>query len=80
MNISLKKTALVATLAAVVLGACYGAYKQGTDEGITKGIEAYHEQCYAVGGYIIDNLGKVVACRGQGTVPKEELKKYKETI
>ena len=44
------------------------------------GMKAYHDQCYNIGGYIIDNVGNVVACMGQGTIPKEELKNFKSTI
>jgi hypothetical protein len=44
------------------------------------GIKAYHAQCYEIGGYIIGDTGEVVACMGQGTVPKEELKHFKSTI
>jgi hypothetical protein len=66
--------------ALVVLAVCYGAYKHGTDTGMLDGIKAYHKQCYEVGGYIIDDVGNVVACMGQGTIPKEELKHFKSTI
>ena len=66
--------------ALVVLAACYGAYKHGTDVGMMDGIKAYHAQCYEIGGYIIGDTGEVVACMGQGTVPKEELKHFKSTI
>ncbi len=66
--------------ALVVLAACYGAYKHGTDVGMMEGIEAYHNQCYEVGGYIIGPTGEVVMCQGQGQVPKEELKHFKSTI
>lgn len=80
MNISLKKVGVVTALAVVVLLACWGANKKGKDDGMLEGIKAYHKQCYEVGGYIIDDVGNVVACMGQGTVPKEELKNFKSTI
>lgn len=79
MNMSLKKVAVVSALAVVVLLACWGANKKGMDDGMLEGIKAYHKQCYEVGGYIIDDVGNVVACMGQGTVPKEELKYFKST-
>jgi len=66
--------------ALVVLAACYGAYKHGTDVGMMEGIEAYHNQCFEVGGYIVGPTGDVVMCQGQGQVPKEELKNFKSTI
>jgi hypothetical protein len=48
--------------------------------GMLEGIKAYHQACYEVGGYIIGDTGEVVACKGQGVVPKEELKHFKSTI
>ncbi len=55
-------------------------YHLGTKDGVTKGIKAYHKQCYTIGGYIIDDMGHVVACMGQGQIPKEELPNFKSTI
>jgi len=64
----------------VVLACSALGYYLGNKDGITEGIKAYHDQCYNIGGYIIDNVGNVVACMGQGTIPKEELKNFKSTI
>ena len=66
--------------ALIILTACYGAYKHGTDVGMMEGIKAYHEQCFEVGGYIVSPEGNVVMCQPQGTIPKEELKNFKSTI
>jgi len=56
----------------VVLGACYGAYKQGKQ----RGMEDFHEACFLVGGYAINKHGQVIACKGQGVIPKEELHNF----
>ena len=72
----LKKVIVAVVICLVVVGACIGAHRQG----ITKGIEAYHRQCFEVGGFIMDEAGHVVACAPQGTIPKEELKNFKDNI
>lgn len=56
------------------------AYYWGYKNGVLDGIKAYHNQCFEVGGYIIDEQGQVVTCKGQGHIPKEELKNFKSTI
>ena len=56
------------------------AYYWGHKNGVLDGIKAYHNQCFEAGGYIIDDTGKVVVCRAQGIVPKEELPNFKSTI
>jgi hypothetical protein len=48
--------------------------------GVLEGIKAYHQQCFEVGGYIIGDTGQVVACGGQGTIPKDELKNFKDNV
>lgn len=63
-------------VAVVILAACYGAYKHG----VNVGIHSYHNQCYNIGGFIVDEVGHVVACAPQGTIPKEELNNFKDTI
>ena len=70
------KTIIGTVVATVILTACYGAYKHGVDVGI----HSYHKQCFEVGGFIMDEAGHVVACAPQGTIPKEELKNFKDTI
>lgn len=80
MTISWKKVTLWALAAIAVIAACVGARYQGLEQGKMEGIKAYHQQCFEVGGYIISDTGDVVACMGQGTVPKEELKNFKSTI
>ena len=55
-------------------------YHYSKEAGMLEGIKAYHSQCFEVGGYIIGDTGEVVACKGQGVVPKEELKHFKSTI
>ena len=62
------------------LGSNYAVYKFAGANGATKGIKAYHAQCYNIGGYIIDDQGHVVVCMGQGQIPKEELPNFKSTI
>ena len=62
------------------IGSNYVVYHYSKDAGMMEGIRAYHSQCFEVGGYIISDTGEVVACMGQGTVPKEELKNFKSTI
>ncbi len=63
----------------LVVFACSAlGYHLGTKDGITEGIKAYHKQCYTIGGYIIDDMGHVVLCAPQGTIPKEELPNFKK--
>ena len=59
-----------AIVAAVVVGACLGAYKQGFKEGI----QAYHNQCFYISGFLIDDEGHVVSCVPLSIVPKQEMK------
>ena len=80
LTISWKKVALWTLAAIAVIAACVGARYQGLSQGRLEGIRAYHSQCFEVGGYIIDEQGQVVACKGQGNIPKEELKNFKSTI
>jgi hypothetical protein len=76
------KQQIIAALLVVVgwLGSNYVVYHYSKEAGMLEGIKAYHAQCFEVGGYIISDTGEVVACKGQGVVPKEELKHFKSTI
>lgn len=59
-----------------LLAALWGSWKLGVDHGIGKGIDAYHELCATVGGFVVDNeTGVVVQCKGVGVVPQQELQK-----
>jgi hypothetical protein len=64
--------AVAALLGALVVGV--GCYFWGLDNGKQKGLDSYHDLCYTVGGWAIDNKGRVVECRPLTTIPKEELK------
>ena len=68
----LVKALVGAAVALIVLGACVGAYKQGKKEGV----QNYHDICYTIGGFIVDDKGTVVQCTPMGTIPKEELKGF----
>lgn len=62
------------TLVAVGVGAWFG----GVSYGAHKGVDMYHQQCYTIGGIIIDESnGTVVKCGPLGNIPKQELPKYK---
>ena len=78
--ISWKRVFLWTLAAIAVITACVGARYQGLSQGHLEGIRAYHSQCFEIGGYIIDEQGQVVVCKGQGNIPKEELKNFKSTI
>jgi hypothetical protein len=72
---------VIAVFAALVVLTSYAAvFHYSKEYGFLDGIKAYHQQCFEVGGYIIGDTGEVVACKGQGVVPKEELKHFKSTI
>lgn len=72
--ISWKKLALAFISVLVVCLACFGAHKAG----LKQGLQNYHDQCYNIGGFVVDEVGHVVACAPQGTIPKEELKNFKD--
>lgn len=77
----MKQKIIAAVLVALCwLGSNYIVYSYSKNAGMLEGIRAYHSQCFEVGGYIIDEQGQVVACKGQGNIPKEELKNFKSTI
>lgn len=80
LEFSLKRVGLWLACILCIVAACLGARYQGHQEGLLEGIKAYHQQCFNVGGYVIDDTGHVVMCQGQGVVPKEELKNFKSTI
>ena len=68
------------SLSIAILTSYVLAYYWGLENGVLDGMKAYHNQCFEVGGYIIDEQGQVVTCKGQGRSPKEELKNFKSTI
>lgn len=77
----MKKYVIYGVLAALCwIGSLYGVYHFTSEYSFLEGIKAYHFQCYEVGGYIVGDTGEVVACMGQGMVPKEELHNFKSTI
>ena len=71
---------IIGAVVVAVAASDIGMYLWGRNSGMLEGIKAYHQQCFEVGGYIISDTGEVVACKGQGVVPKEELKHFKSTI
>lgn len=77
---AMKKIVIAVFSALLLCTAFFATYYYSKEAGMMDGIKAYHKQCYEVGGYIIDDVGNVVACMGQGTIPKEELKHFKSTI
>ena len=76
MQFTLKQIAVVVFLGAVIICSHLGAYYQGKKDGV----QAYHDQCFSIGGFIIDEVGHVVKCAPLGSVPKEELKNFKDNI
>jgi len=50
----------------------YLTYQHGKQEGM----EEFHEACFLIGGYVINKQGQVVACKGQGLIPQEELHNF----
>jgi len=79
-TMSWKSAFIGISLSIAILTSYVLAYYWGYKNGVLDGIKAYHNQCFEVGGYIIDEQGQVVACKGQGDIPKEELKNFKSTI
>jgi len=49
------------------------SFKVGTGNGV----DMYHQQCYNVGGYIIDELGQVVQCAPLTQIPEVERPNFK---
>jgi hypothetical protein len=76
----MKKIVISVLSVLLLLTAFVATHHYSKEAGMLEGIEAYHEQCYNIGGYIIGPDGKVVVCKGQGQVPKEELPNFKSTI
>ncbi len=75
------KKIVIAVFTALILGtAFFATYHYSKEAGVLKGIKAYHKQCYTIGGYIIDDMGHVVLCAPQGTIPKDELPNFKNTL
>ena len=68
------------TVLLAIVASDVGIYYWGHNKGALEGIKAYHQQCYEIGGFVVDDQGKVVACQGQGTIPQENLKHFKSTI
>jgi len=68
-----KKWLLGAFLALVGALSVWGAYYTGLNTGIKRGIDAYHEACYTMGGFIMDEQGRAVACKGLTQLPRQEL-------
>jgi hypothetical protein len=70
-----RKEWLVGALAALlgVLGLTSLGYHTGKEDGIKHGIDMYHDMCYTIGGFVVNEAGQVVACTGLTQVPKEEL-------
>jgi len=67
----------VLTVVAVGVGAWFG----GLEYGKRKGVDMYHQQCYTIGGIIMDESnGTVVKCAPLGSVPKEEIERYKRYL
>ena len=55
-----------------------GAWFAGTEYGKRKGVDMYHQQCYNIGGIIIDEEhGTVVKCAPLTSIPREEIERYK---
>lgn len=53
----------------------------GRNQGLGVGIRSYHNQCFEIGGFIVDNEnGTVVQCSPIGRVPKEELNNFKPPL
>ena len=60
-------------LLALFLGLGYYAVDQSYKAGTLNGINLYHQQCFQVGGYIWNEAGQVVVCKGLTTIPEKEL-------
>lgn len=72
MNNYVAQVALVGVLLVGALG--YGSVKL-KDHYIKQGLDMYHNQCYNVGGYVINDTGTVVMCKPLTQIPKQELDK-----
>lgn len=71
---------LVGAFSALAVALLIGGVGQyyGEQQGIVKGIDMYHEQCYN-GGIVIDqNTGKAVVCGPLTQLPKEERDLFKD--
>ena len=45
------------------------------DAGMKKGLDNFHNLCYNVGGYVINEQRQVIVCKPLSTIPKEEYDK-----
>ena len=80
MTIKWKSVFISVSIFVAIIASDVLAYYWGHKNGVLEGIKAYHQQCFEVGGFIISDTGQVVACGGQGNIPKEELKNFKSII
>ena len=70
MNKYVVYAVITGVLLAGALG--YGSVKL-KDHYIKQGLDMYHNQCYNVGGYVINEDGTVVMCKPLTQIPKQEL-------
>ena len=64
---------LVGALGAFIVFLSVYTHHRSHQAGITKGIDSYHDMCSTVGGYVIDEQGRVVSCSGLTQIPQQEL-------
>ena len=50
------------------------------NKGMKEGMQMYHNACFEMGGFIIDDQGRAITCSPMGLVPKEELQHYKPSL
>jgi len=71
-----KMYGLAALALAAYVAAGVGGYFYGKTNGLTEGLDNFHEACYTGGIIINEHTGKVIQCGPLGRVPKEELPNF----
>ena len=72
----MKKVYLV-PLVMLICGLLWWVMDTLYNRGIKDGMMYYHNACFEVGGFIINEHGHAIVCSPMGIIPKEELQHYK---
>ena len=54
---------------------CYWGSSYLYNKGVQEGLDKFHNLCYNVGGYVINEQRQVIVCKPLSTIPKEEYDK-----
>lgn len=71
---------LEAFVALLMLVGAVVSFNKGHDAGQKEGLDMFFEGCYTMGGFVMDEAGRVVQCRGLGKMPQEEQKNLQKPL